>query len=48
MKHILEKYQRKDFDRMENWINHERDYTFTYAGLRQVIDKYLVQDRSVR
>ena len=45
-KQILEKYQRKDFDRMENWINHERDYTFTYAGLRQVIDKYLVQDRS--
>jgi ribonucleoside-diphosphate reductase alpha chain len=43
-KQILEKYQRKDFDRMENWINHERDYTFTYAGLRQVIDKYLVQD----
>ena len=23
-----------------------RDYDFTYAGLRQVIDKYLVQDRS--
>ena len=31
---------------MENWVNHERDYDFTYAGLRQVIDKYLVQDRS--
>ena len=31
---------------MENWLTHERDYTFTYAGLRQVIDKYLVQDRS--
>jgi ribonucleoside-diphosphate reductase alpha chain len=43
---ILEWYDKKDFDRMENWINHERDYTFTYAGLRQVIDKYLVQDRS--
>jgi len=43
---LLEKYQKKDFDRMENWLNHERDYTFTYAGLRQVIDKYLVQDRS--
>ena len=43
---ILNKYDKKDFDRMENWINHERDYTFTYAGLRQVIDKYLVQDRS--
>ena len=43
---VLNKYDKKDFDRMENWINHERDYTFTYAGLRQVIDKYLVQDRS--
>ena len=43
---ILKWYEKKDFDRMENWINHERDYTFTYAGLRQVIDKYLVQDRS--
>ena len=43
---ILKWYEKRDFDRMENWINHERDYTFTYAGLRQVIDKYLVQDRS--
>ena len=43
---ILTWYEKKDFDRMENWLNHERDYTFTYAGLRQVIDKYLVQDRS--
>jgi ribonucleoside-diphosphate reductase alpha chain len=24
---LLEKYQKKDFDRMENWLNHERDYT---------------------
>jgi ribonucleoside-diphosphate reductase alpha chain len=43
---ILNWYDKKDFDRMENWITHERDYDFTYAGLRQVIDKYLVQDRS--
>src|SRR5210317_918410 len=45
-KEILNLYDKKDFDRMENWLDHERDYTFTYAGLRQVIDKYLVQDRS--
>ena len=45
-KEIFTHYQRKDFDRMENWLNHNRDYDFTYAGLRQVIDKYLVQDRS--
>ena len=43
---ILKNYERRDFDRMEYWIKHERDYDFTYAGLRQVIDKYLVQDRS--
>ena len=43
---IFKNYQRKDFDRMENWLNHNRDYDFTYAGLRQVLDKYLVQDRS--
>ena len=43
---ILNWYDKKDFDRMENWVTHERDYDFTYAGLRQVIDKYLVQDRS--
>ena len=27
-------------------MKHERDWDFTYAGLRQVVDKYLVQDRS--
>jgi ribonucleoside-diphosphate reductase alpha chain len=43
---IFDNYERKDFDRMELWLKHDRDYDFTYAGLRQVIDKYLVQDRS--
>jgi len=45
-KTILDVYDEKDFNRMESWISHQRDYDFTYAGLRQVIDKYLVQDRS--
>ena len=31
---ILNWYDKKDFDRMENWITHERDYDFTYAGLQ--------------
>ena len=43
---IMKWYSKAEFDRMEGWIDHERDYNFTYAGLRQVIDKYLVQDRS--
>ena len=45
-KDLLKWYDKRDWDRMEQWIVHERDYDFTYAGLRQVIDKYLVQDRS--
>ena len=45
-KGILENYTEAEVDRMGMWIDHERDYSFTYAGLRQVMDKYLVQDRS--
>jgi len=43
---ILENYTEEDFNQMQSWLDHKRDYNFTYAGLRQVIDKYLVQDRS--
>ena len=45
-KDILTWYNKSEFDRMNTMINHDRDYDFTYAGLRQVMDKYLVQDRS--
>ena len=45
-KDILVNYDESEIDRMDMWIDHERDYNFTYAGLRQVMDKYLVQDRS--
>ena len=45
-KDILINYDESEIDRMGMWIDHERDYNFTYAGLRQVMDKYLVQDRS--
>ena len=43
---ILDKYSDEEWDRIDSWIDHDRDYLFTYAGLRQVTDKYLVQDRS--
>ena len=45
-KAILTNYTESEIDRMNMWIEHERDYNFTYAGIRQVMDKYLVQDRS--
>ncbi len=43
---ILNLYSDEEFDKLQSFIDHDRDYLFTYAGLRQVCDKYLVQDRS--
>ena len=45
-KELLNLYSEEEFVKLETFIDHERDYLFTYAGLRQVVDKYLVQDRS--
>ena len=43
---ILEKYTAEEITTLDSYIRHKRDENFTYAGLRQVVDKYLVQDRS--
>ena len=43
---ILALYDAEEFEKLQSFIDHSRDYLFTYAGLRQVVDKYLVQDRS--
>ena len=43
---ILEKYTAEEIATLDTYIRHKRDENFTYAGLRQVVDKYLVQDRS--
>jgi len=43
---IFTKYSKEEIDKVNSFIDHDRDLLFTYAGLRQVVDKYLVQDRS--
>ena len=45
-KDIFVKYSLEEINKAETFIDHDRDFLFTYAGLRQVADKYLVQDRS--
>ena len=45
-KEIFTKYSLEEIEEVNTYIDHERDFMFTYAGLRQVVDKYLVQDRS--
>ena len=43
---IATKYTAEEWDKINGFIDKGRNYLFTYAGLRQVVDKYLVQDRS--
>jgi len=45
-KDIFVNYSLEEINKAETFIDHDRDFLFTYAGLRQVADKYLVQDRS--
>lgn len=44
-KNILDWYTDDELNNLGLYIDHDRDYIFTYAGIRQVVDKYLVQDR---
>ena len=45
-KEVLTKFTDEEWEKINEYIDHDRDYLFTYAGIRQVTDKYLVQDRS--
>jgi ribonucleoside-diphosphate reductase alpha chain len=43
---ILKDYTEEEISKANSFIKHKRDYELTYAGLQQLIDKYLVKDRS--
>lgn len=43
---ILEKYSKDEVDTINDFIKHDRDFDFAYAGIRQLCDKYLLQDRT--
>ncbi len=43
---ILEWYSKQEFDKLDEYLKHDRDLNFTYAGIKQLCDKYLVQNRS--
>ena len=45
---ILQKYTTEELVDLDNYIKHERDDTFTYAGMEQFRGKYLVQDRRTK
>lgn len=43
---LLEDYSKEEYEQLDKYLKHSRDLDFTYAGLQQVVDKYLIQDRS--
>ncbi|RPD89723.1 ribonucleoside-diphosphate reductase subunit alpha [Neisseria weixii] len=47
-RHILEDYTREEFDELNAYIDHCRDMTFSYAAVKQLEGKYLVQNRVTR
>ena len=44
-KHILEDYNEGDICELGEYLDHDRDYKFSYAGIKQMEGKYLVQNR---
>jgi len=43
--HILADYSREELDQMNSFIEHSRDLNFSYAAVKQLEGKYLVQNR---
>lgn len=44
-RHLLEDYSREEIDFLDSKIDHDRDFKYTYAAMRQYEDKYLVKNR---
>ena len=47
-RHIIEDYSREEFNELNAYIDHSRDMTFSYAAVKQLEGKYLVQNRVTR
>lgn len=42
---ILNMYSESEIHKINKYIKHNRDENFTYAGLQQLVDKYLIKNR---
>jgi ribonucleoside-diphosphate reductase alpha chain len=42
---VINHYTEYELDKIEGFIKHKRDEDLTYAGVQQLMDKYLVQNR---
>jgi ribonucleoside-diphosphate reductase alpha chain len=45
---LLEWYSEADWDKMDDMIDHAKDEQYSYAAVEQLIEKYLVKNRSTK
>ena len=45
---LLEWYSEDDWNRMNEMLDHEKDETYSYAAIEQLIEKYLVKNRATK
>ena len=45
-KDILSQYSESEIHKINKFIKHDRDNKFTYAGIQQLVDKYLLKNKS--
>jgi len=43
---LLETYTESEINKFDEIIDHDRDFKYTYAGIKQMTDKYLLKDLS--
>lgn len=44
-KEFFKWFSKREIDKINDYIEHNRDFNFTYSGIKQMCDKYLVQNR---
>lgn len=47
-KELLEWYSEDDWNKMNDFIDHEKDEQYSYAAIEQLIEKYLVKNRATK
>ena len=45
---LLEWYTKEDWDKMDDMLDHSKDEQYSYAAIEQLIEKYLVKNRSTK
>jgi ribonucleoside-diphosphate reductase alpha chain len=45
---LLEWYSEDDWNKMNDMLDHEKDETYSYAAIEQLIEKYLVRNRATK